>query len=378
MSGEDGVTRDSPAARPAANGEGDDPRARVHHALPTSADVARLAGVSRAVVSVALSGRSGSTRISPATRERVLAAAAQLGYTPHPIGAALRRRSSQIILFVPRSVREKPYEHAIPYILSTSAMRALAAHGYFTIVVQPEEFQPAGTDGLVRLLHRYRIDGVLFDSPTRLDDLRVVVDRGIPLVQLMRPLGDVTTSTATVDPRPGICAAIEHLREAGHRRIAFVGQRGPHPTDVARVEAFRNAMRAADLDPGDSSVHLVNDYSIEAGKVAAARALASDPPPTAILTSSDGLTLGLLRLLYERRLHVPDDLSVVSFDDAAVADLYPPVTSITQPFAEVAERAVSLLLVAIGELDEPAIETPLPTRLTVRASTGAPRAQAVR
>ncbi|MGK2850864.1 MAG: LacI family DNA-binding transcriptional regulator [Candidatus Limnocylindrales bacterium] len=334
--------------------------------------MARLAGVSRAVVSVALSGRAGSTRLSASTRERVQVAAAQLGYTPHPIGAALRGRNSRIILFVPRSVREKPYEQAIPYTLTAAAMRALVSRGYSMIVAQPEEFGTPGPEGLLRLVRRYRIDGMLIDSPARASDAQAVMDRGIRVVQLMRPLEGLDAPAITVDPRPGMTGAIEHLRGLGHRRIAFIGQRGPHPTDVARSEAFVDATRTAGLEVDPAIVQLVGDYSIESGCVGTKRVLASDPLPTAILTSSDGLTLGVLRVLYERRLRVPDDMSLVSFDDAAVADLYPPVTSISQPLSEVAEQAVSLLLPALGDLGEPGLVAPLPTRLSVRASTGAP------
>lgn len=345
---------------------------------PTSADVARLAGVSRAGVSVALSGRAGSTRVSASTRERVLAAAAQLGYAPHPIGAALRRRNSRIILFVPREVREKPYEQAIPYTLTAAAMRALVARGYSMIVAQPEEFGTAGKKDLLTLVRRYRIDGLLIDSPGRSVDARAVIDRGIPVVQMMRPLDAVHAPAITVDPLPGMKAAIKHLYEMGHRHIAFIGQRGPHATDSARCEAFVEAVRTTGPEDVASMVQLVDDYSIEAGFEGTARVLASDPVPTAIVTSSDGLTLGVLRVLYERRLRVPDDISVVSFDDAAVADLYPPVTSISQPLSEVAEEAVIHLLAALGDLGEPGPVAPLPTRLSVRASTGPPRHEADR
>lgn len=357
---------------PSPRGEG-----RQAEREPTSADVARRAGVSRAVVSVALSGRAGSTRVSARTRERVLAAAAQLGYAPHPIGAALRRRNSRIILFVPRAVREKPYEQAIPYTLTAAAMRALVTRGYSMIVAQPEEFGAAGQEDLLRLVRRYRIDGLLIDSPGRATDAQAVIARGIPVVQIMRPLEAVRAPAITVDPRPGMNAAIEHLYEMGHRHIAFIGQRGPHATDTARSEAFSDTIRMAG-EGVTSMVQLVDDYSIESGCDGTARVLASDPVPTAIVTSSDGLTLGVLRVLYERRLRVPDDISVVSFDDAAVADLYPPVTSISQPLSEVAEEAVVLLLAALGDLGESGPVAPLPTRLSVRASTGPPRHEADR
>lgn len=337
----------------------------------TSADVARAAGVSRATVSVALSGREGSTRLGPETRARIQEIARELGYTPHPAAVALRNRRTMRIVFVARPARTEPHEQAIPYVLTTTASRILSAHGYTTLVVQPE---PLGNPRqLIDLILSNRAEGVLWDSPRAADQVEAIVDAGVPCVMLMRPLSRVAGTTgAVVDPRPGVRAAIRHLARLGHRRVAFIAQRGPHEVDLGRIDAFDEAVRAASI-ASDATVHLVDDYSIAAGYAATADCLADGT--TAVITSSDGLTLGVLRHLYDRRLRVPEAMSVVSFDDAAVAHLYPPVTSISQPFGAIAEQAVASLLDTLAGQRSPA-RVSLPTGLMVRGSTGPAAAMA--
>lgn len=344
----------------------DDMTARTRRA-PTSADVARIAGVSRAAVSVAFSGRGGSTRVSDETRRRILAVAEEIGYTPHPGASALRRQKSMVVLFVTRPARREPYEQVIPYLLSTETTSTLAERGYLTLVVQPEEL--GGADDVVSLIRRYRAGGVILDSP-RTADVRAVGATGVPCVVLMRvPEDDLLAAAVTVDPRPGMEAAVSHLVGFGHRAIGFVAHGGSHPVDLGRIESYRHAVRAQGLESG--TIELVDDYSIESGRGAAARLLAAEARITAIVTSSDGLTLGVLRHLYERRRRVPDEISVVSFDDAAVSGLYPPVTSIAQPFEEVARAGADLLLHALETGEALRGETRLPTSLVVRASTAA-------
>lgn len=334
---------------------------------PTSADVARAAGVSTAAVSVALSGKEGSTRVSEETRRHIIQIANRLGYTPNPSAVALRTQRSLTTVFVSRPARSEPHEQAIPYILSTTASRAMAELGLRTLVVQPQR----GGDyaDIVSLILQHRAEGVLWDSPDSMEALESLLAEGVPTVMMMRPLDMQPSSFAasvTVDPWPGVNAAVSHLTSLGHRRLAFIGQRGPHAVDLARLAAFEAAIRDAGC-AATSRIHRVADYSIEAGASAAREAI--EDGATAVMTSSDGLTLGVLRFLYEKRLRVPEDINVLSFDDAAVADLYPPITTVTQPFTALARTAVDLLMSRIGGEADTDQTVVLPTELTVRSST---------
>lgn len=334
---------------------------------PTSADVAKAAGVSTAAVSVALSGKEGSTRVSDETRKHIIQVANRLGYTPNPSAVALRTKRSLTTVFVSRPARNEPHVQAIPYILSTTASRAMAELGMRTLVIQPEP----GDDyaDIVSLISQHRAEGVLWDSPDSIEALESLLAEGVPSVMMMRPLDmqpSPISASVTVDPWPGIYAAVTHLVSLGHRRLAFIGQRGPHAVDLARLGAFEAAVQDAGC-AATSRTHRVADYSIESGVGAATGAI--EDGATAVMTSSDGLTLGVLRYLYAQRLRVPDDISVVSFDDAVVADLYPPISTVTQPFRALASTAVDLLMSLIRGAADTDRDAVLPTELTIRLST---------
>ena len=340
--------------------------------MPTSVDVATAAGVSQTAVSVALSGRSGSTRLSAATRKRILDAADDLNYVPHKNAVALRRQQSMVVLFMTRPSRVEPFGQVIPHVLTTAARGALAEHGYSVLVAQPEELTDGG-DSLPALIQRLQVDGVLYDSPDSPGVMQALDDAGVPSVMLIRPVETAgRSSSVVVDPQPGMTAAIDHLEALGHRRIAYIGREKTNPIDQHRLECFQEALARYSGHPKEASTFLVPDYSIQAGHRGAERALASSEPATAIITSSDGLTLGALRYAYENHIRIPGDLSLISFDDAMVADLYPPITSISQPFAECAATAVDLLIEAISDEHPLHQQLALATRFHVRSSTAAP------
>jgi DNA-binding LacI/PurR family transcriptional regulator len=347
---------------------------------PTSADVARKAGVSRATVSVVLNGTQGNMRVSAATRQKVLAVAAELGYSPHPVAQALRRRQSRVIGFVPRSFHKLPFVLPIPYLLSIYVAQAATALRYH--VVEVDDASRSG-DELVRFLRSRRVGGVIFDAPDTPEAVRRVIagqpswlgEGLVPIVQLMRPQFAAETPTITVDARRGIDAAIDHLVDLGHRRIAFIGESGAHPVDRARRDYFLAALVRHGLECPPDYFQLGRAYSLEVGYSCTQVLLGLPERPTALFTASDTYALGALRALYEADVRVPDRMSVVSYDDAFAGHLYPPLTSVTQPLKEVATSAVSLLIDSIESVEraKTIAQVVLPTHLTVRGSTAAVR-----
>jgi LacI family transcriptional regulator len=346
-------------------------------ATPTSTDVARQAGVSQATVSGVLNGTN--IRVSDATRVRVLAAAAELGYAPHPAAQALRRRRSGAIGFVPRAFRGTPYEHPVPYHLSIHIARAALGRGWHVVEASAETANARGGGELIQFLLGRRVDGVIFDWPESADEVRHVLDRGVPVVQVIRPQFAAATPTVTVDAAPGIGGAIDHLVALGHRRIAFLGDRGAHPTDRSRLDSFKVALARHGLAVPGEYVCLVTNYASEEGAARTRALLALPRRPTALFAASDSLAIGALHALYEARVHVPDALSLISYDDLFAPHLYPRLTSVAQPLEEVAERAVALLAAQVEQREEATLEPArlaLPTRLVVRQSTQVPAAEA--
>lgn len=326
-------------------------------------------------MSVVLSGSRSNIRVSDATRRRVLAAAAELDYAPHPAAQALRRRRSGIIGYLPRPRRGLPFEHPIHYLLTIHATHAAVARGYQLLDVGAETDALRDRDELLAFLINRRVDGVLLDNPRTAGEVRRILDHGLPVVQMLRPQ-PVAAPAVTVDAAPGIAAAIAHLVGLGHRAIAFLGKGGPQPADRARLDAFAAATARHGLAPPDDHIRLrAGDYCLEHGQALARELLALPRRPTAIFAASDSLALGAAHALYEAQVPVPAAMSLVSYDDTLAPQLYPPLTGVAQPFAAVAERAIALLADRI-ELPDGAAGEPeqvvLPTRLNVRRSTAPP------
>jgi DNA-binding LacI/PurR family transcriptional regulator len=343
----------------------------------TSTDVAHLAGVSQATVSVVLNGARSTIRVSAETRQRVLAAAAELGYIPHPAAQALRRQRSGIIGFLPRIDRDAPFTHPIHYLLTIHASRAAHERGYQFVEAGPETdpWRDSAEDELVQYFLNRRADGVIFDGPKTATAVQRLLDHGLPVVQIFRPQLAVLTPTVTVDARPGITAAVDHLIALGHRRIAFIGRGGNHPVDLARLAAFLAALANHGLPTTAATVRLSPIYELDHGERLTRELLARRPRPTAIFAGSDSLALGALRALYAARVHVPDELSLIGYDDTLAAQLYPPLTSVAQPFAALAERAIALLIGQLEQPDDlplPPEQVVLPTQLNLRESTAPP------
>lgn len=342
----------------------------------TSYDVAAQAGVSQATVSVVLSGRQSTVRVSEATRQRVLAAAAALQYSPNSLAQAFRQQRSGIIGFVPRLERAAP-EQSLPvmYSLGQHIARTAIAHRYHVLEASAEsEGMRSGEDSVEFMLSR-RVDGVIFDRPYSADEVQHFVDRDVPVVQLIRPQASVPTAAITVEAAPGIEAAVAHLVALGHRRIALIGHDNAHPAVRSRLDAFHTALAHHRLAVLPDFMQLRGVSDIAQGNSAARSLLALPVRPTAIIATAEALALGALRALYAARVLVPEEMSVISYDDTFSVHLYPPLTSIAQPFREIAERAVGLVLAQMngrtGGAAEPA-HLVLPTTLVIRESTAPP------
>lgn len=351
---------------------------------PTSADVAKLSGVSRSVVSVVLNGSITNTRVSEVTRQHVIAVAQELGYRPNRNAQALRSKRSGVIGFIPRTGRGSTVEDNVPFIMSVELNRAAVRRGLHVIEASAETEAFREGPELVDFLLDWRVDGVVVDVPRTSQDVRRLIDAGLPVVQVFRPVRGVPTPTITVDPVPGVDAAIAHLRSIGHERVTFVGREGVEPVDVTRVNAFRQSMGRYGLNLGAHSVRLSPNYHTIDG-IEQMRSLVALPlgqQPTAVVFGGDPAAIGGLQVLHAVRMRVPDEMSVVSYDDSIAEYTVPPLTSISQPFSEIADRALGLLVPAEpgqapegdGDQGGTPLDLVLPTGLKVRESTAPPPA----
>ncbi|MBO0609302.1 LacI family DNA-binding transcriptional regulator [Myceligenerans salitolerans] len=336
--------------------------------MATVHDVARDAGVSISTVSRSFDPRS---KISPATRARVLAAAERLGYRPHPVARGLRTgRTHAVGLLVPDL--ENPFFAAI-----TKAVQARArAEGYEVFVADSDE-DPDAEPPLIRALAA-RTDGLLVASP-RADaaTLRealggvtaVLLNRELPTVP-ERADGVATTAPAipavTLDDADGVAQILGHLSSLGHRAVGVAA--GP-------IASWSGARRVAGLHAaaGRWGVRLVELGEFRphfaGGTQAADHALASGV--TAAVVFNDLMALGVLDRLRQRGVDVPGEMSVVGYDDVPLATLVTPaLTTVRVPLDRLGGRAVDLLLARLSGATTPAAGARLPVELVVRGSAG--------
>ena len=329
---------------------------------PTSRDVARVAGVSQATVSLVLGGKWRG-RVSERTAAAVRAAAGELGYRPNLAARSLRLGQTRTALLVVPAITHEYFAR-----IYTGAAQVAAEHG-FGVVLYPS---PAGI-GPARDPFgsaRAAIDGVIASSMAA-DALTGIGDGGLPLVMLdsdpAPPGGAPTVNLAVAD---GIRQVTRHLLALGHRRFAHIAADVDTWTFRVRTETV-----AAEL-AGVAGVRLHTErcgLDVGAARAAALRALdgGGGPRPTVLLCDGDVLAAGACKAARGLGLRVPQDLSVSGFDDLALATaLDPELTTVRLPAEQVGARGMAALLSLLDGSPVPPAE--LPVELVIRASTAPP------
>ncbi len=329
----------------------------------TIQNIADRVGVSKQAVSYALNGKHG--QVSEATRLNVLETARTLGYRPNWRARSFARQESGTIGLV----YGRPADYVEHSAMVSALVQHLAALGRELMLIPA--MGPVAEWG--HKLHDGRVDGVLITHPMPLELDAFVAERRLPAVFLnLRSEQDVPQ--VSFDDAAGTRLAVEHLLGLGHRRIAYFcspKSHGEHYSNAEREKAYGAAMAAAGL-AAEASV-VVDGYE------AFVRRLAAGGPrkrPTALVVYNDYDALRLLQWLWRVGLRVPQDLSLVGFnDEPAAGDAVPPLTTVAAPVAEMARHAVTHLL----ETAASSSETPravLPLSLCVRESTAPPPAAA--
>jgi DNA-binding LacI/PurR family transcriptional regulator len=325
------------------------------------ADVARLAGVSAQTVSRVSTGHPG---VVGSTREQVLAAMKQLGYRPNSAARALKRgefRTIGVILFTLSTTGNSRTVEAIA--------NHAAEEGYAITLIPVASPTQAGLLGAFSRLDELAVDGVIVIMEVHLlDAATVILPPGAQVVVVDSDAGDRYTVVDT-DQADGARQAVRHLLGLGHRTVWHLTGPASSFASQRRADAWRATLTEAGR-PVPEVRH--GDWSAESGYRAGLE-LAAEPECTAVFAANDQMALGLLRAFHERGRRVPDDVSVVGFDDIPDASSFiPPLTTVHQDFAAVGRLCVRAVLRQIRhEVTEPGTSL-VPTRLVVRASTAAP------
>ncbi|MFC7011886.1 LacI family DNA-binding transcriptional regulator [Streptomyces viridiviolaceus] len=337
--------------------------------MATMADVARSAGVSVATVSHVL---NGTRPVLPHTRQAVLDAVEELGYTPNGLARSLvTSRTRSIGLAV--SAISNPYFTEILQGVEASAVE----HGYGLLIADPHD-DPAHERKVVQLLHERRVDGMIVAPSADPRALVAYLPRHrVPTVFLDRVVDTVADGGPRFDQ---VCAEsaepttalVTHLAGLGHRRIGLVAGRPGLSTTRERMTGYRNGLAAAGL-PYDGRLLVHGDSEAAGGARATAALMSLAEPPTALVTANNAMTIGTLRTLRDRGLSVPDDIALCCFDDFAWADLFSPrLTAVAQPSKELGGQAVRLLLERLASPDRPSRTVRLPCAFAHRTSCGCP------
>jgi LacI family transcriptional regulator len=328
----------------------------------TVADIARSLGVSIATVSYVLSGRQG-VNISQATRDRVLEAARQLGYKRNGLAAALRTgRLNTIAVVCPAEMGRALEMQDLTYISSSILALVLAAgklqlNAVMFLDQQARDIDPEDlADG--------RVDGAVFLSTAKHSDyVQAVLATGLPCVEIGSSQGRYQVH---MDNREGATAAVRHLTELGHRRLVHLCGPPGVVSSGERREAFYDAAASCGLSP---------EQVAETDDVAGLRRIFSEPEqPTAIFAYNDRLAVEAASCLRTQGLRIPEDVSLVGFDDDLRSKvMQPPLTTVLNPLDDMAEVALRMLLSQInGELI-PEEKVVVATKFIVRESTAPPK-----
>lgn len=336
--------------------------------MVTIRDVAERAEVSVATVSHVI---NGTRKVAPDTAARVRRAMEELDYQPNAVAQSLRTRTTHVIGVLVSDITNQFFA-----TLVRGAEDAAVAAGYSVIVCNSDE-DPSKEDSYVRLLLRRKMDGLLI-APVRdgaSPAVQELTERRMPFVFIDRKTAGVSVDAVLSDNVGGAYRATRHLIERGHRRIGIVLGIPEATTTEERLAGYRQALEQAGV-PFSEDLVAWGGYRIEGGRQAAVQLLSRPDSPTAIFSTNNLMTVGVLQELFNRGIKIPEGMAVVGFDDLEWAELvHPSLTVVAQRPYEMGHRAVELLLERLGSRGrEEHTEVRIGVELKIRRSTSAPSA----
>lgn len=334
--------------------------------MATLSDVAALAGVSISAVSRVLRD-APATRVRAETRERIHAAAQELGYRPNFAGRALKlARSNVIALIVP------DLTNAVFTELMLGVQEGALRHDYMVLLGRAEDIHP-DADVMARLIGEGRVDGMLVQlgSDVSREGIEPMLGAKTPVI-FINSIEPEHVGAVALDDDAGARVATEHLIALGHTRIGLAGGTTATFTAQRRERGFRAAMADASLPVPDDLVTSFG-YQPAEGRVALRTFMALPEPPTALVFANINAAIGALAEARALGVNIPEQLSVVAVHDVWTAEnTWPPLTTVKMPLRELGRRAAESLFARLhgGGLDDIVIRDPAPELIT-RESTAA-------
>ncbi|HVU14763.1 MAG TPA: LacI family DNA-binding transcriptional regulator [Phototrophicaceae bacterium] len=330
--------------------------------MSTIGDVARRAGVSTMTVSRVI---NNSGYISQETRERVEQAIAELGYVPNALARSLRFKQTKTIALIITDITNPFFTTVARGVEDTAS-----EHGFSVIFCNTDESQDEESDYLTLMVQK-QVDGIiLVPAHSSRASAAFLQDHKVPFVVLDRRIAGMELDTVRCDSEIGGYQLTRHLIDLGHRRIAMLSGPLLVSTSADRLAGYRRALDEAGLEHAEFFGSLSNAD----GYRMAREALTAPQRPTAFFAANNLVAIGALRALLEQGIRVPQDLSVVSYDDLPESMIFDPfLTVVAQPAYDMGQQATRLLLNRLSGIDTTAPrEVLLPAPIIARKSSAAP------
>jgi DNA-binding LacI/PurR family transcriptional regulator len=328
-------------------------------------DVARKANVSPSTVSRVINNNSS---ISDATAKKVLMAIEELGYEPNIVARNFRKKETRILLVLVPNTTNPYYTHILSGINDTA--RKL---GYSSFICNTQGDEQQERDAL-DLLAKKRADGAILLA-TEPGSLWLAKNRAkYPLVQCSEYDPNIPITHVCIDNYQAACDIVEYLLQLGHKKIGTISSKNKYLSTRHRMEGYIDTLEKVGIPVRKEYIfHASEDYSFESGNEGALQLMSLPDPPTALFCISDMLAQGAILGIQEMGLHVPDDVSVIGFDDVDQTTRYHPyVTTMAQPCYEIGQKATELVCSIIeenGASKERPLKYILPHKLIVRETT---------
>jgi LacI family transcriptional regulator len=345
-------------------------------AVMTIRDVARESGYSASTVSIVLNNAPLSRYIPADTKLRIETAARRLGYRPNPLARSLRSHRSNVVGVMVFDITD-PYCTPILRGIENSLYQ-----GNYLSLLADAHNEPRRFERYLEMLLDRRVEGLIVIANWLVMDIKLLADltrKQVPTVIVGREIDIDTVSTVSVDNEAGASAALDHLHNLGHRDIAFI--RGPKTlaSSGQRWKGIRSFAQSAKITLDQKRIaelpeSLDPNSSFEAGANLTAELLRRGSSFTALMAFDDMTALGALRALKKGGVRVPEECSVIGFDDVAQAALaVPSLSTVRQPMESMGTLSVGIILDAIGAADQkrdvPLVRRKVPAELVVREST---------
>ncbi|PLW76860.1 LacI family DNA-binding transcriptional regulator [Cohaesibacter celericrescens] len=326
-------------------------------------DIAVRAGVSPATVSRAL---SGSSLVAGPTVTQIQQVAASMGYRPNISARNLRTQKTMSILIVVRDIGN-------PFYLNVFKGVESVAHdaGYSVLMGNTENDSKREAD-YFDMLQDGHADGMILMTGKMPRGYKLPKNISDKVVVALEMIDDVDLSHVVIDNEQASIDVVNHLISLGHKRIAHIAGPVPEGMSARRLRSFRKAMKQEGLAVPDDYVQQ-GDFSYQSGEAATKRLLALESRPTAIYAANDEMAFGAIRAARDEGLSIPQDLSIIGFDDIYLAGAFvPALTTVNQPCLEIGQQAMNRLLAHLAGENPTTEPIVVPTHIVMRETTAPP------